>query len=52
MTSNYNERRRPAEVLVDGSRTAVVRERETYEDLARLDRPDAPLRPPGRGRGP
>jgi diaminopimelate decarboxylase len=44
MSSNYNERRRPPEVLVDGDRFAVVRERETYEDLSRLDRPDAPLR--------
>ena len=31
--SNYNSRPRPAEVLVDGDRYAVVRRRETYEDL-------------------
>jgi len=35
MASNYNGRRRPAEVLVHGARYAVVRERESYEDLAR-----------------
>ncbi|PID38490.1 MAG: diaminopimelate decarboxylase [Proteobacteria bacterium] len=35
MASNYNSRRRPAEVLVEGDRYAVVRERESYEDLVR-----------------
>lgn len=35
MTSNYNARPRAAEVLVDGDRWAVVRERETHEDLVR-----------------
>jgi diaminopimelate decarboxylase len=35
MASNYNARRRPAEVLVDGNRFAIVRERETYDDLVR-----------------
>jgi diaminopimelate decarboxylase len=35
MASNYNSRPRPAEVLVRGDRWAVVRERETYADLAR-----------------
>jgi diaminopimelate decarboxylase len=44
MASNYNERRRPPEVLVDGDAWSVVRERESYDDLARLDRPDAPRR--------
>jgi len=33
--SNYNARPRPAEVLVDGERWHVIRERETYEDLIR-----------------
>jgi diaminopimelate decarboxylase len=33
MTSTYNARPRPPEVLVDGDRFAVVRERETAEDL-------------------
>ena len=37
MSSNYNARRRPAEVLVDGDRFAVVTRRETYDDLMRLD---------------
>ncbi len=42
MASNYNSRRRPAEVLVDGDRYAVVTERETYDDLVRreVDQPD------------
>ena len=35
MSSNYNGRRRAAEVLVRGDRFAVVSERETYEDLVR-----------------
>lgn len=33
MSSNYNARPRPAEVLVRGDRFQVVRERETYGDL-------------------
>jgi diaminopimelate decarboxylase len=35
MSSNYNSRPRPAEVLVDGDRFAVITRRETYEDLIR-----------------
>lgn len=35
MASNYNSRPRPAEVLVDGDRMAVVTARERYEDLVR-----------------
>ena len=35
MSSNYNARPRAAEVLVDGDRFAVVRTRETLEDLVR-----------------
>ncbi len=35
MSSNYNARPRVAEVMVDGDRWAVVRERERYEDLVR-----------------
>ena len=38
MSSNYNGRRRAAEVLVRGERFAVVRERESYEDLVRGER--------------
>lgn len=33
MASNYNTRRRPAEVLVDGDRATLVRRRETFADL-------------------
>jgi len=33
MASNYNSRPRPCEVLVDGDRWAVVRERETFDTL-------------------
>ncbi len=35
MSSNYNSRPRPAEVLVEGDRFRVVRARETLEDLIR-----------------
>jgi diaminopimelate decarboxylase len=35
MASNYNARRRPAEVLVEGGRAHLVRRRETLEDLTR-----------------
>lgn len=35
MASNYNSRRRPAEVMVKGDRWAVVREREHYPDLVK-----------------
>lgn len=35
MASNYNSRPRAAEVLVDGGRFRVIRERETYKDLVR-----------------
>lgn len=34
-SSNYNARRRAAEVLVEGRRFRVVRRRETYDDLVR-----------------
>jgi diaminopimelate decarboxylase len=35
MASNYNSRPRPAEVLVDGDRFAVITRRESYDDLIR-----------------
>lgn len=38
MASNYNARPRPAEVLVDGGRYALVTTRESYEDLVRHER--------------
>jgi diaminopimelate decarboxylase len=34
-SSNYNARRRAAEVLVDGRRFHIARRRETYDDLVR-----------------
>jgi len=37
MASNYNSRLRPAEVMVDGERYAVVTAREEYADLTRLE---------------
>ena len=33
MSSNYNARPRPAEVLVDDDKFSIIRRRETYEDL-------------------
>ncbi len=38
MSSNYNSRTRPAEVLVDGDKWGVVTVRETWDDLVRLER--------------
>src|SRR5579872_3804361 len=35
--SNYNARTRPSEVLVDGTRTKLIRRRETQDDLLRSD---------------
>ncbi|QBH95121.1 diaminopimelate decarboxylase [Limnobaculum zhutongyuii] len=35
MSSNYNTRCRPAEIMVDGAQAHVVRERENFEDLWR-----------------
>src|SRR5439155_12362113 len=40
MASNYNSRLRPAEVLVDGDRYAVITARERYEDLTRREIPE------------
>jgi len=39
MSSNYNGRGRPPELIVDGRRTHVVRRREQLEDLLALERP-------------
>ena len=33
MSSNYNARRRPAEVLVDGDKFKIIRSRETFDHL-------------------
>jgi diaminopimelate decarboxylase len=38
MSSNYNETPRPAVVLLDGGRARVIRERESIEDIWRLER--------------
>ena len=38
MASNYNSRARPAEVLVDGHKAEVIRQRDTFEDLIRNER--------------
>lgn len=37
MSSNYNTRNRPPELMVDGDRVHVVRERETLDDQLRLE---------------
>ncbi|WP_027390633.1 diaminopimelate decarboxylase [Chrysiogenes arsenatis] len=37
MSSNYNSRPRVAEVMVDGDTYRVVRRRETFDDLVRLE---------------
>ena len=38
MASNYNSRGRAAEVLVDGDRAMVIRQRESIEDQLRMER--------------
>jgi diaminopimelate decarboxylase len=38
LASNYNTRPRPAEVLVEGKRAAVLRRRESLDDLLRAER--------------
>ena len=38
MSSNYNNRPRVPEVLVDGDQYRIIRRRETYEDLVALER--------------
>ena len=37
MASNYNQRPRPAEVLVEDGRVRLIRRRETLEDLVRTE---------------
>lgn len=39
MSSNYNSRPRPAEVIVDGTEWRVIRDRERIEDLVRGEHP-------------
>jgi diaminopimelate decarboxylase len=50
MASNYNARRRPAEVMVEGGRPVLIRSREAFEDLMRGEVIPPPLRP-GAGGG-
>jgi len=38
MASNYNTRGRAAEVLVDGDKVHIIRERETAQDQIRAER--------------
>jgi diaminopimelate decarboxylase len=38
MASNYNTRGRAAEVLVDGDKVHIIRERETARDQMRAER--------------
>jgi diaminopimelate decarboxylase len=38
LSSNYNTRTRPAEVLVDGTTVRLIRRRETVEDVMRAER--------------
>jgi diaminopimelate decarboxylase len=38
MSSNYNNRPRAPEVLVDGDSFKIIRRRETFEDLVALER--------------
>ena len=39
MASNYNSRRRPAEVVVNGAEVTLARRRETFDDLLRGEMP-------------
>jgi diaminopimelate decarboxylase len=36
--SNYNTRGKPAEMLVDGRKARVIRERESFRDQTSLER--------------
>jgi len=38
MASNYNARRRPAEIMIEGGEALLIRERESVEDLMRGER--------------
>ena len=38
MSSNYNSRLRPSEILVEGQEIKVIRRRETFDDLLRQER--------------
>jgi len=38
MSSNYNSRLRPSEILIEGNNIKVIRRRETFDDLLRQER--------------
>ena len=38
MASNYNRAKRPAMILVNQSQSQILVQRESFEDLVRLDR--------------
>ena len=38
MASNYNSRAKPAEIMVEGTKFRLIRERENYEDLIRHEK--------------
>ena len=38
MASNYNSRPRACEVLIDGNESSLIRKRETFDDLLKLER--------------
>ncbi len=38
MSSNYNSRRRAAEVMIEGGQAKLIRQRESFDDLIRLER--------------
>ena len=37
MSSNYNSRLKPVEILVTGDKAEVIRRRESFEDLIALE---------------
>jgi diaminopimelate decarboxylase len=37
MASTYNSRPRPAEVAIEGGQARCIRQRETFDDLIRLE---------------
>jgi diaminopimelate decarboxylase len=37
LASNYNTRPRPAEILVAGRKARIIRRRETFRDLVRME---------------
>jgi diaminopimelate decarboxylase len=52
MASRYNSMVLPAEVLVDGARAAIVRDRESFDDLTAHERTQTPVALPRTLAGP